>query len=303
MPTIPFAVSRSSRIGRGSADCSMKSISVLGTTLREPKGEVWPYAIAAAQFMALTGFRRGEVLGLRWADVDAGRRTATLMETKSGKSVRALSHAACDILSNLPRKSELIFPASRGGGQMTGFPKFWARIMKQATLPSDVTPHVLRHSFASLAADLGYSEPTIAALIGHKGRTITSRYMHSADAVLLQAANSVSDRIVQLMEEVTAPKPSRRISETSALRRLLKRRAGWRFPCVASEETRAWTMAYTPDWLSLADTLQRLVSTGIAEEDAKNNLCRAMADRKIDVRVRIAATGKVFSNGNVGVPP
>src|SRR6185437_6303972 len=52
-------------------------------------------------------------------------------------------------------------------------------------LAPDVTPHVLRHSFASLAADLGYSEPVIAALIGHMGRTVTSRYVHGADAVLL----------------------------------------------------------------------------------------------------------------------
>jgi len=62
-----------------------------------------------------------------------------------------------------------------------------------------VTPHVLRHSFASLAADLGYSEPTIAALVGHKGRTITSRYVHSADAVLLAAADAVADRTLSLM--------------------------------------------------------------------------------------------------------
>ena len=55
-------------------------------------------------------------------------------------------------------------------------------------LPADITPHVLRHSFASIAADLGYSEPTIAALIGHAGRSMTSRYVHSADAVLLAAA-------------------------------------------------------------------------------------------------------------------
>jgi hypothetical protein len=40
-------------------------------------------------------------------------------------------------------------------------------------------------------ADLGYSEPTIAALVGHKGRSITSRYLYSADAVLLAAADAV----------------------------------------------------------------------------------------------------------------
>jgi integrase len=66
-------------------------------------------------------------------------------------------------------------------------------------LPKDVTPHVLRHSFASLAADLGYSEPTIAALLGHAGRTMTSRYIHSADSVLLSAADALANRISELM--------------------------------------------------------------------------------------------------------
>ena len=58
---------------------------------------------------------------------------------------------------------------------------------------------MLRHSFASLAADLGYSEPTIAAPIGHKGQTITSRYVHAADAVLLAAADTVADKTLELM--------------------------------------------------------------------------------------------------------
>jgi hypothetical protein len=58
---------------------------------------------------------------------------------------------------------------------------------------------VLRHSFASLAHDLGYSEPTIAAIVGHKGHTITSRYVHGTDAVLLAAADAVADRTTALM--------------------------------------------------------------------------------------------------------
>jgi integrase len=59
--------------------------------------------------------------------------------------------------------------------------------------------YVLRHSFTSLAADLGYSEPAIAALVGHKGRSVTSRYVHSADAVLLAVADAVADRTAKLM--------------------------------------------------------------------------------------------------------
>jgi integrase len=53
----------------------------------------------------------------------------------------------------------------------------WRHIAKAAGLPNEVTPHTLRHSFASLAGDLGYSDPIIAALIGHEGRTTTSLYV------------------------------------------------------------------------------------------------------------------------------
>ncbi len=162
----------------------------------------WPPALAAARFLALTGWHSGEALALKWSDLDLTRRTARLPDTKTGQSIRPLSIAACEVLRQmLPLASELVFPASRGDGRMIGFPKFWARIAKFRALPSDVTPHVLRHSFASLAADLGYTELTIAALVGHKSGSITSRYVHSADVVLLAAADAVANRTLDLMGE------------------------------------------------------------------------------------------------------
>src|SRR5262245_22381833 len=176
----------------------------LGDALRQANSEnIWPAAIAAARFLALTGWRSGEVLGLRWNEIDLARRTATLGDTKTGRSVRPLSHAACDVLRALPRIGHLVLPAIRGSGDvvMSGFKKLWKRIAKIGGLPPDVTPHVLRHSFASLAADLGYSEPVIAALVGHQGRSTTSRYLHSADAVLLAAADVVANRTVELMDD------------------------------------------------------------------------------------------------------
>ena len=83
---------------------------------------------------------------------------------------------------------------------MSGFPSYFARIIRGAGLSSDITPHVLRHSFASVAADLGYSESTIATLIGHKGQSVTSRYIHSVDSVLLAAADVVAGKISDLMQ-------------------------------------------------------------------------------------------------------
>jgi integrase len=159
----------------------------------------WPAAVAAARFLALTGWRSGEALGLRWDEVDLPRRTATLDDTKTGRSVRPLPRAACDVLRDVPRSGALVFPATRGEGLMLGFRKLWKRIAKLGGLPPDVTPHVLRHSFTSLGSDLGYSEMTIAALVGHKGHSMTSRYIHSADAVLLAAADAIADQTAGLM--------------------------------------------------------------------------------------------------------
>jgi integrase len=67
-------------------------------------------------------------------------------------------------------------------------------------LPDDVTPHVLRHSFASLANDLGYTEATVGMLIGHNGHSTTRRYIHKSDPVLLAAADVIANKISSLME-------------------------------------------------------------------------------------------------------
>ncbi|WP_264393683.1 tyrosine-type recombinase/integrase [Porphyrobacter sp. ULC335] len=61
-----------------------------------------------------------------------------------------------------------------------------------------VTPHVLRHTFASVAGGLGYSELTIAALLGHASRGITQRYIH-IDEPLRAAATAVSNRMLVLL--------------------------------------------------------------------------------------------------------
>ena len=174
--------------------------AALGDALRTMPQTAWPIAVGATRFLALTGWRRGEMLALSWSVVDLVTRTARLPDTKTGASLRPLSHAACDVLLSLPRIGDLVFPASVGANKtMRGFHKVWLRIAKRAGLAADVTPHTLRHSYASIAADLGFSELTIAALIGHKKLSVTSKYAHHADAVLLQAADSVSDRVADLM--------------------------------------------------------------------------------------------------------
>ena len=64
---------------------------------------------------------------------------------------------------------------------------------------ADVTPHTLRHTFASVAGDLGFSELTIAALLGHSARGVTQRYVH-IDEALRVAADKVSAELSELLD-------------------------------------------------------------------------------------------------------
>jgi integrase len=188
------------RDGQRERRLSKSEYRALGKALRQADKGAWPPAVVAARFLALTGWRSGEALNLRWPEVDLVARTAVLPGTKTGRSMRPLPNAACDVLRKLPQvPGELVFPSSRGRGPMPKLAKHWARIIKLAGLSTDVSPHVLRHSFASIAADLGYSDLTIAALLGHKTRTVTSRYARTADPVLLAAADATANRICDLM--------------------------------------------------------------------------------------------------------
>jgi integrase len=180
-------------LGRRQRRMADNEYQMLGLALLKARHEkVWQSAIAATWLIILRGWRRSEVLGLRWSEVDLPRRTARLADTKTGASLRPLSELACSMIQSQPRIGDIVFASRSGETPIVGYRKMWLRIAKLGDLPADITPHVLRHSFASLAADLGYNEPTIASLLGHKTHSITSRYLHSADAVLVAAADAVA---------------------------------------------------------------------------------------------------------------
>jgi integrase len=62
--------------------------AALGEALRTMPETAWPIAVAATKFLALTGWRRGEMLSLNWSEVDLVTRTARLPGTRTGASLR-----------------------------------------------------------------------------------------------------------------------------------------------------------------------------------------------------------------------
>lgn len=178
---------------------SQAELRKLGAALREAEADMeHPKGIAAIRLLLLTGFRRLEALSLerKWLlDEEHAIHFAT---TKTGAQRRVIGTAPVSLLKEQPETgSKYFFPADWGDGHFIGVVRVLDRICEKAGL-EDVTPHVLRHTFASVAGGLGYSELTIAALLGHASRGITQRYIH-IDEPLRAAATAVSDHILQLL--------------------------------------------------------------------------------------------------------
>jgi integrase len=179
---------------------SLAEIGQLGEAMRTAEDEPTT-GIAAIKLLLLTGCRRMEVLALHWACVDAKAKCIRFADTKSGAQVRPIGAAALDLLATLPRREgcAYVLPAERGDGHFVGVPRMLARLCAQANLDG-VTTHVLRHSFAAAAAEMGFSELTIAGMLGHTVSGVTARYAHVPDSALVAAADRVSMRIAAALD-------------------------------------------------------------------------------------------------------
>lgn len=161
----------------------------------DQEGESWQ-STDAIRLLCLTGCRLREVTNLQWIEVDVAGSCLRLADTKEGRSARPLGAAAVRLLAEIQERSPgaYVLPSTRGRGGFGGAPDAIERYGKRAGL-TGVGAHTLRHSFASTAGDLGYSDSTIGAMLGHAGGTVTNRYVHHLDAVLVAAADRVSETI------------------------------------------------------------------------------------------------------------
>jgi integrase len=205
----PVTGAKKPAYAKRTARLSPDDYRALGTALDAAEQEgVNVTAIAAVRLLALTGCRKGEILGLRWSEVDEPGHAFRMVDTKEGASVRPICSVAFGILNEFKQRegSVWVLPGERRDLPYGGLSGAWRDILGRTKLAS-VTPHTLRHSFASMAGDAGYSEPTIAALLGHAAGTVTSRYTHILDTVLIATADRVAAQIQACMAGTASPAP------------------------------------------------------------------------------------------------
>ncbi|RTL96170.1 site-specific integrase [Ancylobacter aquaticus] len=169
----------------------------LGKILAEREGvDAWQ-GQAGLRLLALTGCRLGEIAKLKWSEVDIEGNALRLADTKTGPSVRPIGQPVVAILTGLAdmREGDFVLPGARDAAKPFGGLSAVVEKTVGAAGLQGVTAHTLRHSFASVAGDLDFTESTIGAILGHSSGSTTSRYVHRLDSVLIAAANRIAGEV------------------------------------------------------------------------------------------------------------
>ncbi|WP_245571223.1 tyrosine-type recombinase/integrase [Neorhizobium alkalisoli] len=200
-------------VGKRTRRLDAKEYRALGKALETADDETWQGVVGTTLFL-LTGFRLSEIAGLKWIEVDETGSCFRLDDSKEDASIRPVGKPVFEVLSKVSKqgKNPYVLPGPRDAdGHYTSLDAAIGRLTKKARL-SGVTSHTLRHSYASVAGDLGFTEITISALLGHAAGNVTQRYVHHLDSVLIAAADKVSGEVYRMMttDLVEAEKQPRR---------------------------------------------------------------------------------------------
>lgn len=135
-----------------------------------------PVLLAALE----TGMRQGEILSLKWKDVDLEQETISVRNTKSRKLREIPLHPELkEALARLPRRSEYIFCYERGRRHSRhGMVRVAFERAKEAAGLADLTFHALRHNFASELISKGADVRTVQEYMGHSSLRMLQRYAH-----------------------------------------------------------------------------------------------------------------------------
>ena len=100
--------------------------------------EQFQITVRIIRFLALTGCRRGEAIHLKWEEVDENSSCIRLIDSKEGKSVRAIGLPVVDLLDlqHIEKDDGFVFQGSVEGKPLVGFPKLWKKCSKILHLPT-----------------------------------------------------------------------------------------------------------------------------------------------------------------------
>lgn len=142
-----------------------------------------------------TGARKGNVLEMRWEDINLGNAIWRVPDSKNGEPYQvALTSISLEILTSrkLASTSEWVFPAESRTGHLQEPKKAWAKLLENAKI-ENLRIHDLRRTFGSFMAAQGASLQMIGKALGHKSQDATLIYARLNLDPVRQAVNAASE--------------------------------------------------------------------------------------------------------------
>ena len=127
-----------------------------------------PVIAAYLQALLLTGARAGEVLGLRWEDINTKWHGLTMRDKEEGTRVIPLTPYVHNLLAALPRRNEFVFSSTTAAGGCIVIPRNPHHDACAVAGIGALTVHGLRRSFKSLTEWLEIPAGVVAQIMGHK---------------------------------------------------------------------------------------------------------------------------------------
>jgi integrase len=147
-------------------------------------GHLRPLVVTAIN----TWMRRGELLNLRWPQIDLENRKITVLNTKNNESrvipINQTLYEELNSLSNGPKGEHVFY--SRYGRPFRDAKEGFAAALKRAGI-DDFRFHDLRHTFGSHMVMQGVDLRTVQQVMGHKDIKMTMRYSHLSPEYVQQA--------------------------------------------------------------------------------------------------------------------
>ena len=146
-----------------------------------------------------TGMRQGEILRMRWVDIDLNRGQAVLHHTKNGeRRTVPIAGPALTLLGHHGKvrriDSPYVFAAPDGDAPNNFARNHWLAALREARI-EDFRFHDLRHSAASYLAMNGATLMEIADVLGHKTLQMVRRYSHLSEAHTRQVVAAMNAKI------------------------------------------------------------------------------------------------------------
>src|SRR2546427_3901212 len=153
-----------------------------------------PHIRAIVTVALHTGMRLGEILNLRWQDLDLSSGFILVRDSKNGQARQVpMDSMISTLLRSWPRLSDqdIVFTSVLTGGRIVDVRTGFLNACKRAGL-TDLHFHDLRHTFASQFVMSGGSLYTCQRVLGHKSITMTQRYAHLSPTYKIKAIDRMN---------------------------------------------------------------------------------------------------------------